>query len=169
MSGSLHHQSSRTDRPPSDDEVRVPDRGCLVGLSITGPRSRRLWSDRPLEAAPGDCACRRPDRMPADRAVCFLWLPFTGGPDRPFPVAITPARAALRAGHRLEHQGSDESVDQYYRAAVYSYGAIVVTAAVVGTGHPDALEAREIYNEGLRDCLRPPRNTAESMRGRTCS
>src|SRR5271166_1967777 len=64
------------------------------------------------------------------------------------------AREALRAGHQLEHQGSDESVDQYYRAAVYSYAAITVTAAVVGMEHPDALEARDIYNEGLRDCLR---------------
>jgi hypothetical protein len=54
----------------------------------------------------------------------------------------------------LEHEGSDESVDQYYRAAVCSYAALTVTGAVVGTEHPDALEAREIYNEGLRDCLR---------------
>jgi hypothetical protein len=67
---------------------------------------------------------------------------------------IPRARAALRAGHRLEHEGSDESVDQYYRSAVYSYAAITVTAAVVGTEHPDALAAREIYNEALRDCLR---------------
>ncbi len=64
------------------------------------------------------------------------------------------AREALRAGHRLEHQGSAESVDQYYRAAVFAYAAVTVTAAVVGTEHPDALEARAIYNEGLRDCLR---------------
>jgi len=64
------------------------------------------------------------------------------------------ARAALHAGHRLEHQGSDECVDQYYRAAVYSYAAITLTESVVGTEHPDAALAREIYNESLGDCLR---------------
>ncbi len=64
------------------------------------------------------------------------------------------ARAALGAGHRLEHKGSDASVDQFYQAAVFSYAAITVTAATVGVDDPDALEAREIYNEGLRDCLR---------------
>ncbi len=67
---------------------------------------------------------------------------------------IPQARAALRAGHRLEREGSDTSVDQYYRAAVYSYAAITVTAATVGAEHSDALDAREIYNEALRDCLR---------------
>ena len=77
------------------------------------------------------------------------------------------ARAALHAGHRLEHQGSDESVDQYYRAAVYSYAAITVTAAVVGTEHPDAAGAREIYNEGFATACAPPRNMAGSMRDRT--
>ncbi len=64
------------------------------------------------------------------------------------------ARSALGAGHRLEHQGSDASVDAYYRAAVDAYAAVTVTAAVVGTSHGDFRAAQEIYNESLRDCLR---------------
>ena len=81
--------------------------------------------------------------------ISFPSIP-TAGSQSLLPRAGT----ALRTGHRLEHEGSDASVDQYYRAAVYSYAAITVTAETVGTDHPDALEAREIYNEGLRDCLR---------------
>ena len=87
--------------------------------------------------------------MPADRAVCELGPQHCEALTARLHVAHATRRAALRVGHRLEHQGSAESVDQYYQAAVFSYAAISVTAAVVGTDHPDALEAREIYNERL--------------------
>jgi pimeloyl-ACP methyl ester carboxylesterase len=64
------------------------------------------------------------------------------------------ARSALRAGHRLDREGSDQSVDRYYEAAVLSFAALEVTTAAVGPGHPDSVEARELYNESLRDSLR---------------
>jgi hypothetical protein len=71
------------------------------------------------------------------------------------PVSLLPrARGALDEGHRLEHQGSDESVDRYYEAAVVSFAAVRATSALVGFDHPDSAEARELYNESLRDCLR---------------
>jgi pimeloyl-ACP methyl ester carboxylesterase len=64
------------------------------------------------------------------------------------------AREALRAGHRLESEGSEESVDCYYETAVYAFGAFTVASSVMGPDHPDVARARELYNEGLRDCLR---------------
>ena len=64
------------------------------------------------------------------------------------------ARAALCVGHELDHHGSAKCVDRYYEAAVLSWAGITVASAAVGPGHPDALEARELYNESLRDCLR---------------
>ena len=54
----------------------------------------------------------------------------------------------------MEHEKSDQSVDRYYEAAVYAYGAYTVATATVGPDHPDVAEARDLYNEGLRDCLR---------------
>lgn len=64
------------------------------------------------------------------------------------------ARQALQEGHRLEHQGSDQSVDRYYEAAVCSWAVITVTTTVGAPAPPDAALARDLYNESLRDCLR---------------
>jgi len=105
--------------------------GLILAIALSGCRQTEFWRGIGLDSA---------------------------APAAPVPVrsqSLLPrARAALHAGHRLEHRRSDESVDQYYQAAVFSYAAITVTAAALGTDHPDAALARDLYNEGLRDCLR---------------
>ena len=92
--------------------------------------------------------CRQAD-LRTDRAASSL-VPAEGRSESLLPHA----RESLRAGHRLEHQKSDQCVDRYYEAAVYAYGAFTVASATVGPEHPDVADARSLYNEGLRDCLR---------------
>ena len=70
------------------------------------------------------------------------------------PSLLPRAWSSLDEGHRLEHRDSDESVDRYYEAAVYAFAGWTVASAAMGPEHPDALRARDLYNESLRDCLR---------------
>jgi pimeloyl-ACP methyl ester carboxylesterase len=93
------------------------------------------------------CGCRQASIYVAGPGP----IPTLGGR----PTSLLPrARDALRDGHRLEAHASDQSVDRFYEAAVFAYAGLVASTAAMGRGHPDVREFRELYNEGLRDCLR---------------
>jgi hypothetical protein len=82
-------------------------------------------------------------------------IPATAASRQPGEKSLFPrAEAALSSGHRLEHQGNEQSVDRYYEAAVFSWAALEVTSAIGGPESSDAVFARDLYNESLRDCLR---------------
>jgi hypothetical protein len=67
---------------------------------------------------------------------------------------IERARASLACGHHLEHRDSSDSVDRYYETAVHAFAAVRLLTASGAWNHRDAAAARDVYNEGLRDCLR---------------
>ncbi|QEH33925.1 hypothetical protein OJF2_24570 [Aquisphaera giovannonii] len=64
------------------------------------------------------------------------------------------AEAALRQGHHLEPKDDDACVDRYYEAAVMGTAAYLSASRDAGAEHPEAIRARDLANEALRDCLR---------------
>lgn len=116
-----------------------------VGCPRHAPGRHASWLVLPLLAvATLTAGCRQLDGGPALRPAAYA------RPESLLPLA----RRALHAGHRLEPHGSDECVDRYYEASVYAFAAVRATTAAVGADHPDAVEARDLYNESLRDCCR---------------
>jgi hypothetical protein len=118
------------------------------GRLASGSLARRVWLIVAAALSLALVGCRQLE-LGTDLAPTTALVP-----EPPRGSLLPRSRQALQAGHRLEHQGSDQSVDRYYEAAVYSWAAISVVTASLGPDHPDAAVARELYNESLRDCLR---------------